>query len=30
MSQKLGVVGDFTNPKSLATIDRIVAACAQH
>lgn len=30
MSQNLGVIGDFMNPKCLAAIDRIAAACAKH
>ena len=30
MSQNLGVIGDFMNPKCLAAIDRISAACAAH
>lgn len=30
MSQNLGVIGDFMNPKCLAAIDRIAAACARH
>jgi 2-dehydro-3-deoxyglucarate aldolase/4-hydroxy-2-oxoheptanedioate aldolase len=30
MSQNLGVLGDFLNPKCLAAIDRISAACAKH
>ena len=30
MSQNLGVIGDFMNPKCLAAIDRISAACAKH
>jgi 2-dehydro-3-deoxyglucarate aldolase/4-hydroxy-2-oxoheptanedioate aldolase len=30
MSQNLGVIGDFMNPKCLAAIDCISAACAKH
>jgi 2-dehydro-3-deoxyglucarate aldolase/4-hydroxy-2-oxoheptanedioate aldolase len=30
MSQNLGVIGDFMNPKCLEAIDRISAACAKH
>ena len=30
MSQNLGVIGDFMNPKCLAAIDQISAACAKH
>jgi 2-dehydro-3-deoxyglucarate aldolase/4-hydroxy-2-oxoheptanedioate aldolase len=30
MSQNLGVIGDFMNPKCLAAMDRISAACAKH
>jgi 2-dehydro-3-deoxyglucarate aldolase/4-hydroxy-2-oxoheptanedioate aldolase len=30
MSQNLGVLGDFMNPKCLAAVDRIAAACANH
>jgi 2-dehydro-3-deoxyglucarate aldolase/4-hydroxy-2-oxoheptanedioate aldolase len=30
MSQNLGVLGDFMNPKCLEAIDRIAAACARH
>lgn len=30
MSQNLGVIGDFMNPKCLAAIDGISAACAKH
>lgn len=30
MSQNLGVIGDFMNPKCLAAIDRISAACKKH
>ncbi|HLJ12799.1 MAG TPA: aldolase/citrate lyase family protein [Planctomycetaceae bacterium] len=30
MSQNLGVIGDFLNPKCMAAIDRIAAACKQH
>jgi 2-dehydro-3-deoxyglucarate aldolase/4-hydroxy-2-oxoheptanedioate aldolase len=30
MSQNLGVLGDFMNPKCLAAIDRIAAACARN
>ncbi len=29
MSQNLGVLGDFMNPKCLAAVDRIAAACAK-
>lgn len=30
MSQNLGVIGDFMNPKCIAAMDRISAACAKH
>jgi len=30
MSQNLGVIGDFMNPKCLAAMDKISAACAKH
>jgi 4-hydroxy-2-oxoheptanedioate aldolase len=30
MSQNLGVIGDFMNPKCLAAMDKIAAACAAH
>ena len=30
MSQNLGVLGDFFNPKCLAAMDQIAAACANH
>ncbi|MBS0261045.1 MAG: host specificity protein [Planctomycetes bacterium] len=30
MSQNLGVIGDFMNPKCLMAIDQISAACARH
>jgi 2-dehydro-3-deoxyglucarate aldolase/4-hydroxy-2-oxoheptanedioate aldolase len=30
MSQNLGVIGDFMNPKCLAAIDRISAACSRN
>ena len=30
MSQNLGVIGDFMNPKCLEAMDRIAAACATH
>jgi 2-dehydro-3-deoxyglucarate aldolase/4-hydroxy-2-oxoheptanedioate aldolase len=30
MSQNLGVIGDFMNPKCLEAIDKISAACAKH
>jgi 2-dehydro-3-deoxyglucarate aldolase/4-hydroxy-2-oxoheptanedioate aldolase len=30
LSQSLGVTGDFFNPKCIAAIDRVAAACARH
>lgn len=30
LSQSLGVTGDFWNPKCLAAVDRVAAACKQH
>lgn len=30
MSQNLGVIGDFMNPKCLAAMDKIAAACAKY
>lgn len=30
MSQSLGVIGDFMNPKCIAALDKIAAACKKH